>query len=547
MALTITIEGKGVIANADLLTNDTGGTGTGDWAELGGGSIAETGVSIQGGSAIAGAYSNKDGWQYFDLGVGNELDFTPTTGAEADQFIYAWVQMPALSQLDTLANEGLSLRIGSSTTDYANYTIAGNDDSNGWLGGWKCVVIDPQQTPTSVSGTINLASIQMIGFYINTASAGRGDNFFADLIAIGSGLRITGTSTVAWKDVVDYCTDPTRAWGMFEEREGVYYAKGMMTIGNTAQAAITTFADSNRIVKFETSEYYSGSAWVSGVPTTAFGIQLEDNATYKTDFTDGVIVGSANGRSGSTFIGSDNEAIIVDLHAGANSASATKLYGSKFQSISGAFNLGATTNHAMYSATIVGCNQFDPVGAPVIRNCIFAETTDVDAALLWNESIDISACSFLGNTLGAALEHPSAAGTPYSYSDLVFSGNTFDGLNSSGTDITVQKGGTSNPINDEGANTITYVSSVTIDIHVQDVDNVDIATAYVYINDDDAGTAEVNTTTDINGDVSTTYAGAVTSAALRIRKYGYKPFKDTVTLASDINRTITLIADPQQV
>ena len=42
MALTIAIEGKGVIANCDALTNDTGGTGTGDWSELGGGSISLT-------------------------------------------------------------------------------------------------------------------------------------------------------------------------------------------------------------------------------------------------------------------------------------------------------------------------------------------------------------------------------------------------------------------------------------------------------------------------------------------------------------------------
>jgi len=28
-----------------------------------------------------------------------------------------------------------------------------------------------------------------------------------------------------------------------------------------------------------------------------------------------------------------------------------------------------------------GCSQFDPIGAPIIRNCIFAETVDIDADL----------------------------------------------------------------------------------------------------------------------------------------------------------------------
>jgi len=137
-------------------------------------------------------------------------------------------------------------------------------------------------------------------------------------------------------------------------------------------------------------------------------------------------------------------------------------------------------------------------------------------------------------------------GTPYDYTDLNFSGNTNDVINTSGSAITVQKGGSSNPSSSEGS-AVSFVSSVTIDIHVQNEAKADIATAYIYINDDDAGTAEVNTTTDANGDVNTAYAGAVTAATLRIRKYGYKPFKDSVSLAANINRTITLITDPQQV
>lgn len=40
MALTITYDGYGVVANADAVTNDTGGSGTGDWRELGGGTFS---------------------------------------------------------------------------------------------------------------------------------------------------------------------------------------------------------------------------------------------------------------------------------------------------------------------------------------------------------------------------------------------------------------------------------------------------------------------------------------------------------------------------
>ncbi len=423
MALTIAIEGKGVIANADSESADTGGSGTGTWAELGGGTIAVSGVAIQGGDAIAGGYSNKDGYQYFDIGAGNELDFG-SGGAEEDQLIYLWVQMPALSQLDTLANEGLVARIGNSTSVYRDYLFASNDDSNGWLGGWKCFVLDINKTPTSSAGTFDFTSVRTFGFYINTSSAGRGDNFFADRIAVGKGLRITGTSTQGWKDVVDYCIASVNALGMFEEREGIYYCKGKIWIGDSAQTAITSFADSGRTIKFERCEYYTGSAWVSSIPVDAFGIVIEDSSGFATTFSDGVIVGSDNGRSGSTFEGNVNEDISLDLFGGNNAGSLTTCYGTKFQAIYGVFNSGNDSDHKFLGCSFVNSARFDPVGAPVIRNCTFAETADGDAALLWNANIDIKSCNFIANSVGAAIEHPVQGS--FNYDALFFSGNTYD-------------------------------------------------------------------------------------------------------------------------
>ena len=94
MALTIAIEGKGVIANCDSLTADTGGAGTGTWHELGGGSISlNPDVYLYGSNSIGSQYASKSGWTYFDEKTG--LDFTPTTGTETDQFIYIWVNILA--------------------------------------------------------------------------------------------------------------------------------------------------------------------------------------------------------------------------------------------------------------------------------------------------------------------------------------------------------------------------------------------------------------------------------------------------------------------
>ena len=512
MALTIAIEGLGVIANADAETNDTGGDGTGDWGFNGSGGVSNgltTDTFYYGSASMSMALSGagKNGWLYFDRG--GDLDFTTTL---AGQYVYIWVHCPTLGLSETLANVGLGIRMGSSTGNYRTWTIAGNDDSNGWDGKWKCFVIDPTTTGSiSDTGTYDGTDVNLIGIKGETTATAKGDNFFVSQIAVGSGLRITGTSTTGWEDLVDYCTDlPNRAWGMMQQREGIYYAYGDFLIGDTGQSANVSFEDSNRVVQFGVSEYWISSAWATTVDASGFGIVVEDHASWTTTFTDGIIVGSEEGRAGSTFIGGANEDIHMDLYGGNNAASVTALYGTKLQSLTGAIMSGNDADHKFLSVSFIACSQFDPVGAPLIRNCLFAETADVDSAILWNENIDIEDCTFIANTLGAAIEHPSAAGTPYDYTNLTFSGNTNDGLNSSGTDIVVNKLGTSNPINDEGGNTITYDASYSVTFDVQDEakDPIENAQMSVYLLDSPF-TEIMNEDTLSSGVATQGYSGSV--------------------------------------
>lgn len=556
MALTISIEGKGVIANCDSLTNDTGGSGTDDWAELGGGLISdEADAFIYGTTSIGMKYASKSGWTYLQMGT--PLDFD-TGGTEEGQMIYIWLNIAAPNAFDTLANKGFALRMGNSTTVYREWIIAGEDDANGWAGGWKLFVLDPTKTGSVTdTGTFDVGAIDFVGIWIDTNSSVRADSIFIDQIAVGSGLRITGTwdNTTypdgAWDEVLAYCTNYTnRAWGMLQERDGILYGFGKFYIGGavdgdgTARNQLTEFKDSGKVFQFGTSQYYISSAWASTMAADACGIIVEDTSNYTTDFIDGVIVGTDNGRSGSTYIGNDDQNILMDLYGSNNAASETLCYGTTFKKIKGTFNSGNDSGHKFLGCNFLKCSQFDPVGAPLIRNCIFAETADTDAGLLWNENINIQDCSFIANILGAAIEHSSAAGTPYTHTNLTFSGNTDDVLNSSGSAIVVQNAG-SNGASSEGS-AVTFSVSSTIYIKVQDQSKSIIISAFVYINDNDSGSAELNTTTDGSGEVNDSYSGSVTSATLRIRKYGYKPFVDTVDLSADINRTITLITDPQQ-
>jgi len=149
MALTIAIEGLGVIANADATTNDTGGDGTGDWGFTGSGGVSNgltTDTFYYGSSCISMALSGsgKNGWLWFNRG--STIDFTTTY---AGQFVYVWIHCPTIGLSATLANQGVSIRMGSATGTYRTWVVAGNNGSNGWDGGWQCFVIDPTTTDRS--------------------------------------------------------------------------------------------------------------------------------------------------------------------------------------------------------------------------------------------------------------------------------------------------------------------------------------------------------------------------------------------------------------
>lgn len=544
MALTISLEGKGIIAYCNALSDTAGGT----WTEVGGGAIeAATDAYLCGSSCIAGAYSNKSGAQRYQLP--STLDFD-TAGTEENQFIYIWMQTSTIYLHESIANGGLRVNVMTDTSNYRTFMIAAGDDTNGWTGDWKCFVIDPTK-PGSVTdtGTYDAGSITYIEVYLDITALAKGNNFLIDMITVASGLRVTGTSTTPWQDIVDYCNDfTTRAWGVVQQREGVIYVYGKIYFGDSTQGAASSFTETSApIVRFGTSEYYYSSAWALSVPTDYAGIVIEDNTSYTTTFDDGVIVGTDNGRSGTTFLGHTDINVTADLYGGNSTSSLTRLYGTQFRNMKGGVNMGNDAQHLAYGVSFAGCGQFDPIGAPILRNLILAETADVDAALLWNENINIADCKFIANTVGAAIEHPSAVGTPYSHSDLIMSGNTYDILNSSGSAITITLGGDSNSNNYEGS-TVNFESSIQLTLTVKDEVGDPVVGASAYIDNDDQSPYILNTTTNESGIATTPYSGSpMTNSRWRVRKYGYKPFSQNINTGSvDIDLPVTLVADSLQ-
>jgi len=547
MALTIGYEGLGVIANADLLTNDTGGLGTGDWAELGGGTISTNpDVYLYGAMSIGNQYASKVGYSYFDRVT--PINFTDTYPG---QFLYIWLNISAKGAFKV--GHSFAFRLGvSNSTDYRDFRIADKNDSNGWSGGWKLFVLDPTKTGSVAdTGSYNVNAIRYIGTFIDTDVSVRADSIWFSQMAVAKGIRITGTSTSGWADAVAYCTDYTnRAWGVLQEREGIYFVYGGLWIGTTATTGSlnTSFVTAGRVLQFGMSEYYNvSSQWVTSYPDTANTIVVQDSSSYSTIFQDGVIVGLDAGRSGSQFIGDPNSTISMTLYTGNHASSVTKLYGSTLKDIKGTIVLGNNTANQYFSCTFQGCGVMTlgtssvqntlfvsqlgliTYGGGVLKNCSFISST-VSPALSWNQNIDtdgkLDGTAFSSSGTGHAIEFGSNTPSSLTFNNMAFTGygsdETTDAAiyNNSGKAIAITLVGTTQPtVRNGGGASTTFPSSVPITVTVVDKNNTAIQLAQVAVYKSSDSSELMNEDTLSTGIATENYTGSVPcDIYLRVRK-----------------------------
>ena len=288
--------GRGVIANCDALSDTAGG----NWVELGGGGIsANTDNYLLPPASIGHVYASKDGFGYYitpinyNFGVG---------GAEEGQLIYIWVQIQSASAFDLLVNNAFAFVVGTDTNNYRKYTLAGSGLNEGKPfdgGGWKLFVFDPTIAGTVADvGTFDLATINMVGLWMDTIVSVRADTIFIDQISIGKGLQVTGNGTIS--EIIDYCTDYTnRAWGVFQKRGSIGFAYGSLTVGDNVNATVdTTLTDDGSVVEFGYTEFWNGSSWALTHPADYNQINIEKHLSFATSYqTNGTsLFGSASAK-----------------------------------------------------------------------------------------------------------------------------------------------------------------------------------------------------------------------------------------------------------
>lgn len=258
---------------------------------------ADTASQIEGTGCVSAKQAAGLNAIYFTNGAG--VDMTTL-----DRHLYIWGLAAGASTLDTKANGGIRVRIGSNATNYNEWYMDGKDT---YTGGWKCFVIDARSDPDLVTGTPNMAAATVFGVTFNCLSAFTGNNktVFVDATRYGTGLQITATSSsTGFEDI--WSNELTNRYGVINKISGVYFLKGELVFGNTASVSNSSFQDSGKTVIFEDQR----------VTSTLYKVNVVGNAG---DTTNAFQFGSAIG-SGASTIGSQGVTVAA---AGAASSAGT--------------------------------------------------------------------------------------------------------------------------------------------------------------------------------------------------------------------------------
>jgi len=430
-----------------------------DWS----GGDLDTGVFKQGTGSLGESVSNTTSAVFTYT-----LSSTNFTG----QHLYQW--MLNTTRLDTKANGGLRMFMRSTNLATKTWYVAGSDT---YPGGWQCYVVDPSSSADVESGSFDITQVDQVGVQFKTLQAIKAGlvTSYWDVVRYGTGLRITSGSadTITFEDIFLDDDNVSNAYGIVSKVNGVYFSQGELIFGSTTAGQHISFTDTSQIVVFKDQP----------VNASLYGIAVEGNDTGTSNFTLGAAAGSA-GISGCVIKSAGTKKYSLDL-TGANTDK-IQLYGSTFNN-AGTISLPAAgADNEVLNCNFDTCDQLNPSSC-FVRNCNFISTTDVDSSLLWNSSADVEDCNFIANTIGAGIEHDVA--DTYTYSGLIFSGNTYDVLNSIAgvVNINVSGVGAASTAENTGGGSTNFISSLDIDIAVQDTSGASVADAQIYIQKSDAG------------------------------------------------------------
>ncbi|RLA02068.1 MAG: hypothetical protein DRQ42_01635 [Gammaproteobacteria bacterium] len=163
--------------------------------------------------------------------------------------IFLWGIFLAPAAVDSDANGGIEMAIGSAISAFHRWTVGGNDFGRYPYGGWQNFVVDPEvttgRTTTGTPGT----NYRWVGMLCKVISAiSKGSPYGIDVIRYGRGeLEVTYGEAANYATFDGMATEndsTNNKWGLFSSQSGSYIWKGLMSLGSAA--TLVDFRDSNR-------------------------------------------------------------------------------------------------------------------------------------------------------------------------------------------------------------------------------------------------------------------------------------------------------------
>ena len=471
----------------------------------------------------------------------NDAIFTPASAVDMSgaKHLRCWYLNTSGGLINLKASGGIQLGVSDgSNTGY--WYLAGRDT---YGGGWLNLCVDVSKAVDSGTKPANMNAITSIIVRHNQAAGKNVDNVWIDNLCLCDGLVAYGDDGGSYFDFDDiFNADDATALGIGIIRKigGTYFLTGSLEIGDAAGVNACKFQAKSQVAVFEDRP----------VNADLYALDIVDNGTGTTEF----ILGDKSGTAGIQGCVIRTETATQTAKFDLDGSTDTdvdnfKLYATVFYGADSIKFAGAATNVEVLGCSFEKCAQVVPDDAST-KDCYFIDTTDADAALLWNESINIQNCSFIANTTGAGIEMPSAVGTPYDYDDLLFAGNTYDVLNSSGSAITITKTDASNPITHEGSS-VTFSGSVSITITVKDAGGSLLQNVQTAVYKTSDRSQLMNEDTNVSGVAQEAYTGATPiEVEVRCRKAStgatkYKNFSSiqTVVANSGLTMSVTMVED----
>lgn len=426
-------------------------------------SMQETDYYIQGSYCVSSELKlSKSGYAsiLYDYVTNLYSSFTTNT------VVLVWFKFLGPNVLDTDANGGIYVVIGSGYDDFNAWAIGGSTSYR--YGGWINMVADPTQTASRTVGSPSTTEYSVFGIGVKEINPiSKGNPLGCDCIRYGRAEAIfeygetADYATFAGFAAINDANDATNGynmWGLFQEIAGGYLWKGLMSLGTATNAV--DMRDSNVNITIDNTVHVLSS----------FNAIEVNNASSNVEWT-AVNITSLSTDAPGTF----------EMIADATVA----LTGCVFTDMSTwVFDSNATLDGCTWRR----CALVTQAGAD-FDNCVFDNATGT-VALLCDNLDNVDNCNFVSDGTGHAIELTSAhAGSSYTLVGCTYSGYGADDTanaviyNNSGGAVTINISGGDTPtvLNGTSASTTIVAGAVTVKVTVTDATGTLIDNARVLL------------------------------------------------------------------